>query len=375
MSKRQQPTRKIAYVLGAGFSYGTGHRAPVGNHFIRMPTQDTLLQELCRFHYRKIKQLDKIASLIRQYFSPNTYRASRNKGSKRHEDIYGLSLEEVITFFYETISSKKAAPKIKIALTELQELITELIAYLSLNGKPGQNDVLRKFADRLFKTDVIITFNWDTILDRTLSNRLKFWHPRWGYGKSVKNEFKYNARHSLKVPQKYPRLLKLHGSINWTAHRWEIGSEEKLIAHAWGPDQRNFKDVVMIPPKMIKSEIFGDIPLDENRPEEFFGNEVISRDFYTKLWSEAENHLSISRRIVFVGYSFPPADYAFGNMLRRAISRMKISLGRFPGVDIVDPNAAELAKRFEKSFKISVPVENQYLSLKNYLSSPRPKAI
>ena len=96
-------------------------------------------------------------------------------------------------------------------------------------------------------------------------------------------------------------------------------------------------------------------------------------NFYPKLWTEAQEQLSRSRRIVFIGYSFPPADFAVSNMLRRAFSIMKKSTGNFPTVDIVDPNAAVLAKRFEQSFKIGVPTENQYLSLGSYLHSGRAK--
>jgi hypothetical protein len=128
----------------------------------------------------------------------------------------------------------------------------------------------------------------------------------------------------------------------------------------------------MMPPKMIKPEVWG-IQTTGNLPTGSGGNSKVSQDFYPSLWKEAEKQISRCRRLVFIGYSFPPADFAVSNMLRRAISTMKVSAGRFPDVDIVDPNSAELAKRFEQSFKIKVPVENQYLSLRNYLSSKRAK--
>jgi hypothetical protein len=110
-------------------------------------------------------------------------------------------------------------------------------------------------------------------------------------------------------------------------------------------------------------------PVDSAANESEGGNKEISRDFYPRLWAEAEKQLSLCRRIVFLGYSFPPADFAVSNMLRGAISIRKVSTGKFPDVDMVDPNSAELAKRFKQSFKIGVPIQNQYLSLENYLSS------
>ena len=126
-----------------------------------------------------------------------------------------------------------------------------------------------------------------------------------------------------------------------------------------------------MPPKMIKPEIWDtDIEFSDNKFINY-GNDAVP-GFYPKLWREAQEQLERCRRIVFVGYSFPPADFAVGNMLRRAISKRKVSTQTFPEIDIVDPKAAELAERFEQSFKIKIPVENQYLSLRNYLYSTRP---
>ena len=366
-------SRKIAYVLGAGFSYGSNHMAPVGKHNVSMPLQFSLFEELCRFHYRKIERLDQIAKAIRKYFSPNTYRATRSKGSSRHQDLFGLSVEEIVTFFDEIITNKKAGTdEIDLAAKELQKLTVELISYLSTHGSPGQNSLLKSFANRLMQTDVVITFNWDTILDRVLANQTKYkWHPSWGYGKTVRKEFALSERKPPTPPRKYPRLLKLHGSINWVAYKARNSNSKCIIMRGWNPGKRA-EDVVMMPPKMIKPEISGR-DTTSNLSTVSSGNKEIPSDFYPNLWEEAEKQLSGCRRIVFVGYSFPPADFAVSNMLRRAISTMKVSTGNFPEIDIVDPNAAELAKRFEKSFKINVPVDNQYLSLKNYLSSKREK--
>jgi hypothetical protein len=256
----------------------------------------------------------------------------------------------------------------------LQRLTVELISFLSINGSPGQNKLLKLFAKRLAQTDVIVTFNWDTILDQVLSNQGKYqWHSAWGYGKTVRTEFTGPAKNPPPIPNKYPRLLKLHGSINWTAHNGTshngTSGIKRNIAKGWSPGDRP-EQVVMMPPKMIKPEIWGRPGTDAPLPDSG-GNDVTSGDFYPKLWIEAEEQLALCRRIVFVGYSFPPADFAVSNMLRRAVSARKIATGSFPVVDIVDPSAAELARRFEQSFKIKVPNENQYLSLGNYLSSSR----
>jgi hypothetical protein len=122
---------------------------------------------------------------------------------------------------------------------------------------------------------------------------------------------------------------------------------------------------------MIKPEIW-DKSSDPQQGINKVGNNAVT-GFYPEIWGEAQKQLELCRRIVFIGYSFPPADFAVGNMLRRAISMMKVVMRKSPEIDIVDPDAPRLAERFEQSFKIKVPTANQYLSLQNYLDSTRPR--
>ena len=338
-----------------------------------MPLQLTLFDELCRFHYMKKNRLDDIARVIRRYFNPQTYRAGRKKGSLRHQDLFGLSVEEVVTFFDEVVTNKKEGyEEAKMAATELQKLIVELITYLSINGNPGQNSLLKKFVQRLAQTDVIVTFNWDTILDRAIESQRKFsWHRSWGYGKTVRENLESFSHDPPKIPNKYPRLLKLHGSINWTSFH-SNGEIKSKITNGWHPGDR-VNNVLMMPPKMIKREVWDN---NQTFAEGDDGANTINAtpsNFYSNLWAEAEGQLSHCRRLVFIGYSFPPADFAVSNMIRRAISEMKVSTGKFPTIDIVDPNVSELSQRFQRSFKISVNPENQYLSLSSYLHTQRAK--
>lgn len=142
------------------------------------------------------------------------------------------------------------------------------------------------------------------------------------------------------------------------------------ISKTWGPENR-IKDVVMIPPKMIKAELWGRATPANPLPE-YHGIDAVPAGFFPKLWREAEEQLEVARRVVFIGYSFPPADFTFKNLFRRA--NFYKDRRPVPAIDIVDPNAAELARRFQDSFRIPVPLENQYLSLKSYLTSARPPA-
>lgn len=357
-------TRKIVYVLGAGFSYGTGHYIKWGQSDLHMPLQNNLLERIFRYHFKTIRQLDVIAKLIRRYFSPDTFRSKRSEGSSRHQDLKDLSVEEIVTFFEEMVRDLQPnkAKEFRKAETALRRLTVELIADLSTNGFPGNNDILKNYRELLLGTDTVITFNWDTLLERVLANKGK-WHPAWGYGAAVRNTFHYAAKKVPKSLKKHVTVLKLHGSINWLATE-----EERIITKSFSPNGR-FDDVVMMPPKMLKREIWGEEPTEE-KTGTLCGNWAVhSRRLYPKIWREAETHLVRAKRIVFIGYSFPAADTSVYGLLRRSLSEAKTrrERGEHPEIFIVDPNAAQLARRFYQSFKIEVPPQNQFLSLESYV--------
>jgi len=355
-------TRKIVYILGAGFSYGTDHSVDWGQSNIKMPLQNNLLELIFKLNYRKIRGLDPLAKTIRKYFSPDTYRSQHREGARRHQDLQNLSVEEIVTFFEEMVrdlESEIEAAVFRKAETELRKQTIDLIAYLSIHGSPGKNKILKEFRELLLGTDTVITFNWDTLLERALLNKGR-WHPAWGYGASVRKAFTY-VGDTPKALKKHVTILKLHGSINWLAN-----NEERVITKNFSPNGRP-DDVVMMPPKMLKREIWGEKPTEEQtRP--LRGNWAIhDQKLYPNIWREAEEHLLRAKRIVFIGYSFPAADTSVFGLLRRSLATSKIKHGEHPEIFIVDPNAPSLAQRFYQSFKIQVPSKNQFLSLATYV--------
>jgi hypothetical protein len=355
--------RKITYVLGAGFSYGSGHRAQRGKSVLTMPLQSNFFETLFRFHFKSIKDLDVVARLTRKYFSPNSYRSRRGSGANRHSDIKALSIEDVVTFFEEMARDlpEEEGRVFRDAEAELRRWTIELIDYLSKSSNAYRNRVLRVFGkEKLLDTDTAITFNWDTLLDQVLHKR-KHWHPAWGYGRTVGKVLRYPARKQPKARKKHATLLKLHGSINWVAR-----GDDASISRSFSSGGR-VDDVIMMPPKMLKSEVWGEEPTD-TQTDPLAGNWAVhDRHLYPGIWREAEDHLSRSKRIVFVGYSFPAADVSVFGLIRRALANAKAAYGEHPDIHVVDPNAASISERFGQLFQINVPVANQFLSLSSYV--------
>ena len=355
------------YVLGAGFSYGTNHEVKRGRMHLRMPLQNDLLAKIFQYEYRKISELDDLAKIIRKYFNPNGYRAKRSPGARRHDDIKNLSVEEIVTFFEEMARdslSSEGAITFRDAEERLRLLALKLIAFLSLGGNPGTNPTLKSFRKLILTTDTIITFNWDTLLDRALTiNRKRKWDPAWGYGKTVNDVFQYDGTPKKEAPSKHATLLKLHGSINWLA-----SGNTYTISNDFSPLDR-YQDVVMMPPKMLKQEIWGGKPT-AIRTKPPIGNWAVhSKELYPRIWREAESSLATAKKIVFIGYSFPTADTSVFGLIRRSLAVAKAKYQEYPTIHLVDPNAARLAERFWDSFRVEIPIQNQFLSLHSYVTA------
>ena len=168
---RKRRRKKVVYILGAGFSYGTGLSVSHGKSPIYIPLQATLWECLTQFNNRQPAKLDTIAKEIRKYFNPRTLRARRKPGYQRHSDLNGISIEEVMTFLYDMMERDNDHPNDTLTNTYDGLLVrtVELIAYLSEHADVTTNELLRLYSNLLINSDTIITFNWDTLLDQILA--------------------------------------------------------------------------------------------------------------------------------------------------------------------------------------------------------------
>jgi len=85
-------------------------------------------------------------------------------------------------------------------LSWIQELENKLVGVLIQNQKHADISAISEFSYSLEQNDVVLTFNYDTILETSLSS---FSEP-WNHGFSIED----NSEASIPI-------LKLHGSIDW----------------------------------------------------------------------------------------------------------------------------------------------------------------
>lgn len=244
-------------------------------------------------------------------------------------------------------------------------------------------------------TDTIVTFNWDTLMDRALEAQTP-WTIERGYGITPRRIFDYGWRDPIPADTDVavgPRLLKLHGSTNWlTAYpTMESGQFElthrldpatvHVFRHAAGPYAcfagRYMPGYVPFsygyyPPNLdapgreappghvlIRARTKGlrpegtssddglvsmplIIPPVREKTYELYGG------LFGELWNAAEDGLAQADEIIVIGYSFPRTDVRSRALFTNAFMRRRT----MPKVTIIDPAPERIAELFVIEFGI-----------------------
>lgn len=264
------------FILGAGFSYLlSGNRFPLGKSLLGLIRNDIV--ELKKgIHYRDEKDdIEKVLSRL------------------------SLDLE---------IDENKKATIQKTIFNHFQKAM--LVKDLPQDVIDRGLEIVKK----LFKkNDVVISLNYDLLLDHLLS-KSGIWSPFGnGYGDSFVEDSFIGKRTDKLMNQGFKniRLLKLHGSFNYFQKQFSISDlysdcidvlindkhksffdrtdlfESVKHVH-WGmnSEDKNFESIV--PPTYIK-------PFAQNRT-------------FIKLWHEAAKAMNTTNLITVIGYRFPPED-------------------------------------------------------------------
>lgn len=261
-----------------------------------------------------------------------------------------------------------------------------------------------KLSNRLCAKDTVITFNWDTILDKCLS-KTDHWKTDDGYGiiphKIFRNEWvlpKYNSSYSS-----YPKILKLHGSTNWLTGYpvfqnerlepmldcsydkfWIYESTKSPYSTYDGRFMPGYEDFSYgyypvsledFPKKAGKGKCFmssilrypgspkGKGPSQGGLSAPLIIPPVLDKQYglygilFESLWEQAEKAIETADEIIIIGYSFPLTDVQSQSLFKKAfIKRQSI-----PKIKILDPNPEGIKEMI--SFSLGVPTN--YITIFN----------
>ena len=387
-------------VLGAGASKSysdspTGERMPIANDFFNVFTKLAISENpfvIIGAIVNYIEKKKKIA--IAEYFS----------GKNSIEEFHS----EVERDFIQTLKRENLAEFYlpQKANSELIFLFASVINEIQ-NGpisKPHCN-----LAKLLSPKDAIVTFNWDTLMDRAL-NQTTEWSTDNGYfvvPKRIYRDGWVPPRTNSEKHDKCPLLLKLHGSTNWITSHTILQKGKPVLSQAASSDTLHVYESTTkpfpayegrymdgyepfsygyyppnIPDKGKKADdghvivsftqrtpwrpkIEGDksgltsmpliIPPVEQKNYDMFGS------LFDNIWGKAEDTLKEAEHIIIIGYSFPKTDQQSNELFIKAFMKRN----SIPKISIIDPTPENIADKFKHDFGIpsgNLKVYKEYFS-------------
>ncbi len=264
------------------------------------------------------------------------------------------------------------------------------------NGPVSQTHL--NLVDRLTALDCILTFNWDTLIDRALAERTS-WKTDDGYSIKPRKIYRNGWNEPLEsAVSGIPTLLKLHGSTNWLTGVTVFDEEGNIVhSHSSTPDAVYVFESTIDPYDCYDGRYMGgyepfsygyyppNLP-DKGRtlpdgyvavsaiqripftPKGTFGSKGItsmpliippvqkkSYDFFgelfKKLWQRASAALVDADEIHVYGYSFPSTDVQSNELFKRAFMKRAC----VPSITIINPDFVHIRDLFH--LELGIPME------------------
>jgi len=318
---------KTVYILGAGFSVGAG-----------LPTQFELTKEIFNPQFT---DSNKYTLELHNMYETQKKLVDllKNEFGLTEKSEYFLSLEDIYTpldrCIVENSNFRSFSPEELLNLRQTVDAVL-ILAIKARSGLSKKSDYIEKFARYLIalskerlenyrKNDPVsvITTNWDILLDLAIRDNLKDENGIIDYNCYV-NSLRDDPSiipglQALTQGKFIVKMLKIHGSINWL----QCPKCQRIFIDFY----RRVTDYGVFRKAMCKycsqEYDFHESYSPRLRPLLLMPTFVKDlSNFQTKLiWRNSGMEIAKADEIVFIGYSFPLADFEFRQLVFRNINK------------------------------------------------------
>jgi SIR2-like domain len=313
--------RSTVFLLGAGATRGAFHHVTINRKRVKAPLNYDFFPILKTFvdananNRALTSRYNRLRHVFRHEFP------TRGKWPLSMEDAF--SLLYVSKDFPEIYGNRgrKRKPGIRREIEDFLRLTFGILT--SIESFVPPDNLYRHLARSLNTNDVIITLNYDTLLDAALLQR--GWNPINGYGltggaKKIRWEVPGRvASDALRGVS----LLKLHGSLNWYV-RGNYGNLQRVF------DNKPSKVIASVRPRINEMDGF----IRQIIPP--IHGKFFRHSHWRRLWELAFNALITSDVLAVVGCSLAETDFHLSGMLGHAVATRKERANPFHAVALVD---------------------------------------
>lgn len=416
-------SNKVVYILGAGASKTMG--LPLQGELLNcifelkpreIDARTSFMQlefnleeqKLLRVYEEFNKQRMKLANFIAENFASQSLKAEysaeylsiANKNSNNGEPIspdveyrafnivsrVNVTLEDLFTLFDKIIIGREhfrtySSESIQEVHTALRKCIIFTLAYYS-SINIQENNAVKKFAKMLLEYRChkpyaednfsIITMNWDAYLEKSLFQVCEEYNSTKTHRKVYPDlcfydycygskEHRIVSTHIKAKGHRNIKLLKLHGSINWLTcphcgrvfvdYKQDIAVDEMLAVCYCPLCYKEFEGNVDSP--QLHSMLITPTFLKD-----------LNNLHIKNIWHNTLIDLTEATKVVFIGYSFPDADFEMRCLLKKALkpkTKIDVVLNSTDDPKYYENVLAGQTAKAEVLSRLNLP-ENRYTS-------------
>ena len=329
---------KEIFILGAGFSYAAN-----------LPLQKNLISDISKNkNFSLLKEQEMFEKFLVDFLDfDDDDKENRSKIKIEIDKVIDqIDIEDIFTIFDRAYKNEEYFHK--YSWNELHQIRVSLIRLIidlidkRLSDFQSYKSVYGNFIQYIcknYENISIVLLNWDTLLEKLVKevcNDIKIDYCFYTY--SLYDEHHIPHINLKSKNEKNLKIIKPHGSINWllcqNCQRMYVDDKEvKSIG----------KETEQICPNCKMYSKFS-VELDN-----FIITPTIIKNFdnlhLKYIWNNALIEIQEAKKITFIGYSFPKADYEFLYLVKKAFSKNK-------QIIVVDVASAQknVKKRYETIF-------------------------
>jgi hypothetical protein len=224
-----------------------------------------------------------------------------------------INVEEVFTFLSERSSTSTISTSLKNYFQGVWASLLKALAKTFRRFKANRetHKLFRAFSGNLLRArDAIVSFNYDTIIEDSLSKRYCYV--------------------GIRTKKRRISICKPHGSVNWVLNKQ---------GHVKVSKTQTAGQPVIVAPTHLKF-----IGMKQNPTPGYLDQ----HHEINTVWQEMEKQMKKSKMFVFIGYSFPDADLYFSSVLRSVLTTQTSKVD----IVLVNPDAMRIAEKLAIRFNI-----------------------